>query len=337
MSEREAFAPRRSLDFPSWSVLRGLAKLRVVKDDSLFRAFMFGTLGEHRGMFFEHFSEHAFDASNLQDLISSLGKFEVVASCFWDSAWAHCFSEVIDLINDSMASELVCVPAEFVCYVVSDLLRCFYAVAARRFTRSPADEKEGFPSSLASIPEMVQLFKVIFRRLPLYLTEIKVSHWQRNAGQGFSAATLFNAEVVSTAVSLKRDAPVVRPERKNTKRAKTAVKRTGKKSAAEDDASASSGVDPTESSDEGGDSDNSVLARTRAPRKGSYCAYWLLEKYKISSKKCASISCPFLHEIPRAKDIPRFCSNLTKMASPLPDIEWDALLKELGAPPRKGK
>jgi len=128
ISEREAFAPRRSPDFPSWSVLRGLARLRVVKDDVLFRAFMFGTLGDQRGMFFEHFSEHSFDASNLQDLISALGKFEVVTSCFWDSAWAHCFSEVIDLINDSMASELVCVPAEFVCYVVDDLLRCFYAV-----------------------------------------------------------------------------------------------------------------------------------------------------------------------------------------------------------------
>jgi hypothetical protein len=71
-------------------------------------------------------------------------------------------------------------------------------------------------------------------------------------------------------------------------------------------------------------------------RAALYCAGWLLDHFKIGDRKCTKQDCKFKHSIPPTKNqVLNFSNQLLKMATPLSDPDWDALLIKLGAKPRQ--
>jgi len=334
-SESLTLSPIHEEGYPAWMVLRGTLVLAAVVREEVFAAFIAGTLCTLKGHFFEHFSEHTFDTANLQHLSTALDQYEVVASCFLDVAWEGCFREVTDMFKASRASEVLWVPSAYICYVVHELFRIFCTISSRKFNRSEAEAKEGFPEQLLTVVDVVLLFKVIFRRLSLYLTETKVAHWQRSFQQGSSAATIFEKQRTSETKKKSSDRKTKR-ESKSTLVTKSKVSPSLKRRrAAGVDTDPQSEGDEASSGDDADLSDTSSETHTTPARKG-FCAYWLLEYFKIGGKKCPNATCPFIHALPSAKFIPRLCKNLERMTNPLLDEDWDKLLVALGAKPRKG-
>ena len=334
-SESLTLSPIHEEGYPAWMVLKGTLVLAAVVKEEVFAAFVAGQLCTLKGYFFEHFSEHAFDSSNLQHLSTALDQYEVVASCFFDIAWEGCFREVADMFKASRASEVLWVPSAYICYVVHELFRIYCFITSRKFDRTEAEAKEGFPERLLVVSDVVGLFKVIFRRLPLYLTETKVAHWQRSFQQGSSAASIFEKQR-ATEIKKRSGDRKTKHESKPTSASKSKISPSSKRRRAVGvEADPRSEGDEVSSGDDADLSDTSSEVHTTPAHKG-FCAYWLLEYFKIGGKKCPNATCPFIHALPSAKFIPRLCKNLERMTIPLLEEDWDKLLVALGAKPRKG-